>query len=438
MIQQSVASEKWSPIKRLGSLLSIYFLFLIFDFTSSDELYPHFVYQLMQFYTNFWDWIVPWTGKHILHLSYPITVKPNGSGDTTYNYVLQLLWIFFTVILAVAILFIDRKRESYAKWDYWLRIVVRYFFAYMLFVYGFVKVIKLQFPFPDLNRLTETYGESSPMGLAWAFVGYSPGYNYFTGGAEVLAGMLLFFKRTTLLGTVLAMTIMGNVVAMNMAYDIPVKIFSMNMLLTAIWIAWYDKDRLISVFITHRAIPEKPEPAIFHTRWKKILQLSLKTLVIFFAFYATFWTCLSNAAKYGDGVPKPPLYGIYDVVTFIRDGKTVLPLTTDSSRWKRVIINYDGVIRVNNMLGIANWMRFELDTIKANAKFSSFDDSTQFYHMHYRVIESNNPKSKVKGLAFQGKIGKDSIQVTMKGFDINKLLLVNRGFHWINEESFNR
>ena len=193
-------SQTWGIGKRFRTLFAIYFLFLMLDFTSSDELYPHWVYIAMQFYTNFWHWIVPWTGQHILHLSYPITIRPNGSGDTTYNYVLQLLWLVFAVVIALTWTLADRKRPSYQQFSHWSKIVIRYFLAYTLFVYGFVKVIKLQFPFPSLGRLTEPYGESSPMGLAWTFIGYSSGYNIFIGGAEVLAGVLLLFRRTTLMG----------------------------------------------------------------------------------------------------------------------------------------------------------------------------------------------------------------------------------------------
>ena len=36
---------------------------------------------------------MPWVGRHILHLSYAITVFPNGSGDTTYNYVEVLCFL---------------------------------------------------------------------------------------------------------------------------------------------------------------------------------------------------------------------------------------------------------------------------------------------------------------------------------------------------------
>ena len=183
-------------------------------------------------------------------------------------------------------------------------------------------------------------GILSPMGLAWTFVGYSTGYNMFIGGAEALAGILLFFKRTTLLGALISLSVMTNVFAMNMAYDIPVKIFSLNLVLLSVFIAAKDWTRIRNVFLLNHAAPPSIMPMPHPTKWKRVLQLSLKVVAIGFAFYSTFWSSWSNRTQYGDAAPKPPLYGIYDVETFVRNKDTLPPLTTDTSRWKQIVINY--------------------------------------------------------------------------------------------------
>jgi len=417
--------------KRFRTLFAIYFAFLMLDFTSSDQLFPNFVYVAMSFYTNFWHWIVPWTGEHILHLPYKITVRPNGSGDTTYNYVLQLLWTVFAIIIAMVWAVADRRRPSYHQFRYWCRIVIRYFLAYMLFVYGFIKVIKLQFPFPDLVRLTEPYGESTPMGLAWTFVGYSSGYNLYIGSAEVLAGLLLLFKRTTLMGGLLAMAVMANVVVMNFAYDIPVKIFSLNLLFMATWITWYDIDRLIAFFLLNKSVQAQQPEYPFKSKWKKISQYALKILFISLALYSTLWTSMSSAKQYGELAAKPPLYGIYDIESFSRQGQLVPPLASDSSRWKRMIINYPGYVRITNMTDSLDWMQLALDTSNKWATFISTSDSTDRFTLQYQQPDLDH-------LVFAGAMRNDSIRILMRRFDINKFPLVNTGFHWINEYPNNR
>ena len=424
-------SKPWSYSKRFFTLLSIYFAFLMLDFTSSDELYPHFVYVIMTPYTEFWHWIVPWFGENVLQLSYPITVRPNGSGDTTYNYVLQLLWIIFSLFITITWTILDRKRPSYHQFKYWSRIVIRYFLAYMLFVYGFVKVIKLQFPFPDLIRLTEPYGDSTPMGLAWTFVGYSSGYNLFTGGAEVLAGILIFYRRTTLFGSLVAMTVMTNVVAMNFAYDIPVKIFSLNLLIMATWIAWYDKDRLINFFFLNKISLPSSMGYFYHTKWKKIIQLSLKTVVILFALYSTLYSNLNMAKEYGDAAPKAPLYGIYDVKTYSLQGKILPPLTTDSIRWKRIIISYPGYARVTKMNDSTFWIKLKVDTIAKKLNFTSNEDPEDKFTLNYSLKQKDE-------LLINGMINKDSVAIATKRFDHTQFNLVKTGFNWINEYSNNK
>ena len=145
-MRPALQNNRWGFIRKAWLLFTVvYFFMLIADFTSSDELYPHFIYVLFKPYTNFWNWIVPWAGQHIFHLSYPITVTPNGSGDTTYNYVLQFLWIVIAMIIALVWAAADRKRPSYQQLKYWARIVLRYYLAMTLFVYGFDKIIKIQF-----------------------------------------------------------------------------------------------------------------------------------------------------------------------------------------------------------------------------------------------------------------------------------------------------
>ena len=54
--------------------------------------------------------------------------------------------------------------------------------------YGFAKVIPSQFTTPGLGRLLTPYGDSSPMGLVWTFMGFSPVFTIFTGAAEALGG----------------------------------------------------------------------------------------------------------------------------------------------------------------------------------------------------------------------------------------------------------
>src|ERR1700721_2964258 len=113
-----------------------------------------------------------------------------------------LAFCFLVVAAAAAAVWsvVDRKRENYATLYKWFRVFLRFALASELLAYGMAKVIPLQMPFPYLPKLVEPFGNFSPMGVLWASIGASPAYEIFAGCAETLAGVLLIFPRTTMLG----------------------------------------------------------------------------------------------------------------------------------------------------------------------------------------------------------------------------------------------
>ncbi|MBN8786790.1 MAG: hypothetical protein J0I84_06855, partial [Terrimonas sp.] len=206
------------------------------------EIVMHYPAELLQK-------LIPWIGKHVLHLSYDITEFTNGSGDTTYDYVVVFTIACSAFAGTVIWSLLDRKRKSYQTLYYWLTTAVRYYVALMLFNYGLWKVIKMQFPAPDLYRLTQPYGDSSPMGLAWTFLGFSKGYNLFMGFAEI-AALLLLFRRTMTLGAVITLCTTANVMAVNYFYDVPVKIVSSMLFIMTLFLLSNDATRLLRFFLT--------------------------------------------------------------------------------------------------------------------------------------------------------------------------------------------
>ena len=417
---QPLSAQRWNMPKRIGLLfINVYCAFLV----------SYFLHRQLHFIADFWDWAVIRTGKYIPGLTAPITIKPNGSGDTTYNYVMQLLWVMLALIIAIIWAVWDRKRTSYRQLYYWLRIVIRYYFAYILFTYGFVKIIKIQFPFPGLYKLAAPFGDSSPMGLAWSFIGYSKAYNFFTGTAELLAGFLLLFRRTTLLGALIALTIMTNIAAINLCYDVPVKIFSLNLIFVALFLISHDAKRLYAFFFQHRALPSVTLAQPHRARRIKPLQLSLKILFILLTFCFTFWSDLYVSKQYGDNRVKPPLYGIYDTEQFSAAGTAFSSPTADSYRWKKLIIDFPGSARIITKADSISDITCKVDTLQKTVNITSDYDGQ--YALTYTKPDKDH-------LLFTGTIRGDSVHITMKRFDLNKFALIKGRFRWINEYPDNR
>jgi hypothetical protein len=101
----------------------------------------------------------------------------------------------------------------------WLETGCRYFICLLMLVYGLVKVFNAQF-YTDYYWKDMPLGKLSGMQLTWAFYSYSPVYETMLGLAEVTAGLLVLFKKTSKLGVLLFVAIMLNLVTINIVFNI--------------------------------------------------------------------------------------------------------------------------------------------------------------------------------------------------------------------------
>lgn len=221
-----------------------------------------------------------------------VNIPPlTGSGDTFGAFVLQAVLLGLALLASLALLFV--RAESFdSTLRELLRILARYALAFVLLHYGFVKILPLQFGHLQASQLAETYGESSPMGLLWRFMSFSEPYTVFAGFAELLPAVLLVFRRTAMLGSLLAFAVMLNVVMLNFCYDVPVKLYSLNLLLLAILVAAPYLRRLCFFFVLNRPVPAvNLSDAAFGefstSRSKRYLKSAVLTMVLTWAFISS-------------------------------------------------------------------------------------------------------------------------------------------------------
>jgi hypothetical protein len=433
-MEQTLAVGGWSLPKQLA--FRFFFLFfLLYIFFNPNGVIP-FTETLFGWYIQPFHQLIPWFGRHILHLSYPITTFTNGSGDTTYDFVV-LLFILVVSLLGCAVWsWFHRRHQAYPTLYYWLNFILRYYVAITMLSYGLFKVIKLQFPFPGLSSLLEPYGRSSPMGLAWNFMGYSDGYNYFAGFAEVTAGLLLLFRRTTVAGALLAFVVCSNVMAMNYCFDIPVKLLSTMLVFMSLYLLSDNFSAIAGFLFQKRTVSLKQPPAPpFKKRTVRIAWAAGKGVFIAFLLIASGYQLVDARTSYGDAAPHVAFRGIYDVRTFIRNKDTLPALMTDTFRWKQLVIDGSPTYPFATIRGIDDSSRgyysFKLDTVKRTMILASYRDSMEKYRFTYRLPKSDS-------LILSGAWKKDSLEIRLKAYDWKNFLLVRRGFHWINEYPLNR
>jgi hypothetical protein len=409
------------------------FFFLLYIFFNPNGVFPYTAF--FEMYIPQFHLLIPWIGRHFLHLSYEITVFTNGSGDTTYDYVVVLFILFLSTLGCLVWTILDRHRKSYNLLYYWLTVAIRYYLAGTMLSYGFVKVFKLQFPYPNPYRLLEPYGNSSPMGLAWTFMGYSQGYNLFTGFSEIISGLLLFFRRTTPAGAFLSLLVAGHVMALNYFFDIPVKLLSTAMVIMSLFLLSGNIRRLVGLFFFNEStVLLIIKPPYINKKGLRYSMRIFKFLLIAFVLLTNIFNSAVSLGKYGDSAPKTPLYGIYNTETFVRNRDTIAPLETDTLRWKQLIVGgYKGFAYANIKMtndSLKNYA-FHLDTIQQTIILFSYADTNRKFLFRYRFLDKNM-------MVLKGDWKGDSVEIRMRKYDLDSFLLVKRGFHWINEYPLNR
>src|SRR3954467_4950440 len=161
----------WSLAKRIGFRLAcIYSVVYALPFPFGSIPLTDAV---ASYYSKIWEAVIPWLAQHVLHLGYQIVVADTGSGDRIFDWIQTGTCLTLAIAGTIVWSLIDRRRANYERLYRWLRLYVRLYVGAVLISYGAYKVIQSQFPAPNLGRLVQPYGDSSPMGLLWTFMGSS-------------------------------------------------------------------------------------------------------------------------------------------------------------------------------------------------------------------------------------------------------------------------
>jgi hypothetical protein len=436
----------WGVAKKIAfRWFATYFFVYIFPWPLGNTI--PFTGKVAELWGNVSRAVVLWVNDVVLNRP-AITVFPNGSGDTTYNYIELLTFATIATIVTLVWSVVDRRRPNYDRLHDWVWTYVRFYTGAVVFSYGMAKVIQTQFPYMSLERMLSTYGNSSPMGLLWTFMGFSYGYNIFAGIGEC-AAVLMFFRRTATLGALITIGVMGNVAILNYTFDVPVKLFSTTLLAMAFFVLAPQAKRVLNALVLNRATPPAKLGSLFTSP-----RLSLAARVMAFVFLAYITYAEAKQSVYFHGmsanVSKAPLYGIYEVETFVRNQDTVPPLLTDTTRWKRVIVVSENMLAIHSMRDTSRRYAIkQMDTVGRTFNLESF-----VRRMPTRVTPTDKPppvdSSKILHVSFskpdaehllltavQGK-GPDRIQALLRKVDHTKFLINSRGYHWVNEFPLNR
>ncbi|WP_371652022.1 DoxX family protein [Streptomyces mirabilis] len=370
--------------------------------------------------------VVTWVGAHLLHVDSSL-IEPIESGDQAFFWVLAFCWFLGAVVIAAVWSAIDRHRTDYVKAHAWFCVVVRMCLAAQLFSFGFSKVFPLQMSQP-LTRLVEPFGNFGMLDVLWAQVGSSPPYEILLGCAEVTAGLLLVIPSTAVLGALLAMVALAQVLVLDLTFQIPLKIWAFQLFLMSLVLLAPHAVRLTRFFVSDRGAA-LTRVRLFRSR--RALSVTLAAQLFLGAWLAgsqvhQAWTLWDTIGQLG---PKPPLYGMWNVVEFSTDGRDQPPLTTDKERWNRFVVDTTHAYQAGNfssqrMDGTIIDYTGQLDAPSHTITLTSLDDAKWSAHFTYRQATPNR-------LTLNGVLGGHPTSMRLEKVDAESFPIKHNGFKWV-------
>ncbi len=153
---------------------------------------------------------------------------------------MYLLVVLLFLIAAMIALVLHPKRNNISTGNFCYNTCCAYL-CFVLMKYGLDKIFKTQFYLPEPNILFTAAGNLDKDILFWSTMGSSRLFNLLTGAVEILAAILLFFKKTRHAGILVSIIALLHVLLINISFDISVKLFSFILLFMALylWIPYY-------------------------------------------------------------------------------------------------------------------------------------------------------------------------------------------------------
>jgi uncharacterized membrane protein YphA (DoxX/SURF4 family) len=373
--------------------------------------------------------LVTAVARHGLGIEGTLVVTHSGSGDKIYDWVQVGCLLGLALLLSAA--WLVRRPAPPERLTRWVLLIFRLAVGATMISYGMVKAIPLQMPAPQLTRLIEPFGNFSPMGVLWYSVGASRPYEILIGCAELLAGVLLFLPRTATLGALVCLADAIQIFALNMTYDVPVKLFSFHLILFSLFLLAPEASRLAGVLLLDRPVAPSTQPPLLRSRrgnrWAVLCQAVFGIYLICMNLYSALY----GWSTYGGGAPKSPLYGIWDVAVMKIDGQLRSPLVTDFDRYRRVVFQTPVSMALQRMDDTMVPYTVAIDVTAGSLVLTRATDKSWRAAWSFR-------RPTAEQLILDGDLDGHKLHLELQRLDHRKFLLLSRGFHWFQDYPFNR
>lgn len=299
MLPVSIDGKEIKKIMKDRFLLCTGFFFLLFIVFFPVDFLNNFQYAITSFL--FGD-LTEWISVHILHFK---KARIDFSSDSISMVVLVSLLLILSIILSILV-----QEKYHRRLLHLFKEICVLYLAVILMKYGFDKIFKAQFYLPEPNILYSRFGTLDKDILFWSTMGTSHLYSVFTGTLELTSAFFILFNRTRTVGLLISIGMFINIVGINLGFDISVKLFSLILLLMAVFSLEKEWNSLFQFLVLKKEKKLKEEHIFIierHPMWMffKTLFLGLSLVMVVFPYL--------NSGNYNDDtVERAFLHGAFE------------------------------------------------------------------------------------------------------------------------------
>ncbi len=419
-ISQSLTPSPWKDYEKI--IFRFLFLFFLLQAVPLDWKYYANIFTI--------DW-AHIQYKDIFYISRYTPQFLSGTAKPGWGLATVADWVFIAgIALAGTIIwnFKDKKTGHYTILYYWLRVILRYRLAIGIIGYGFIKFFPLQAPYPSISNLNTSYGDFTEWKLFSMSLGIVPNYESFLGAVEIVAGLLLLFRRTATIGALVILVFTGNVFISNLAYNGGEHLYSFSLVTFALFILSFDTARIYNLVVLEK--PTAPNQfKLYFGQKQNRSRLVVKSLIIF--FFVFLYGFKTHSGFYEDPYQFPRAKGlehtsgIYNVSEF-RINHKILPYSaTDPVRWKDVVFEKWATIsiRSNRPVVVNAADHEEMAAADKERDYESAGTAGRHYYsytadtLHHRLFLENKNKYDKGDKLELSYIRPDSTTIVLSGVD---------------------
>jgi len=440
-------ATSWSPAARFAFRFS--FIALVLFIPAFPLLDWPLTGWLGTVYQRVWDVVVQSTARYLLHVSFPVPHEPMDASDSIANWLMMGCIVMLALFGAAVWTAVDR-REAHPRLKEVLDVAVRLTLGVTLWRYGVEKLYPVQFggelQYRDLLR---PLGDFTPLALLWQTMGYSRPYVIFAGTIEVVAAILLLWRRTATLGALLALAALTQVLALDLSYDVTVKVYAASLLLMSVYLLVPHTARLARFFVLHAPVASENLAPHFATRRANRLAAAIKTIVVAAALVSQVRQ-KAMGAEFG---PRSPLSGVYDVELLAQSTGIAPTVFPPGEQWTRIAIESSGFATVWTAQGDRRDMLTSLDSSTHRIVLAAAPDSLGVVSGYHYVDEVTDALRAVSAdssrrltltydaalgdhLTLVGRRASDSVVVRLTRWPESRITLLGCPIHLANDRPY--